>query len=105
MIQNLKFEVLEPFLVAERTLKHGPGSIRGMRQGTANISAFYTEPTILIQIGASDFFFPPLCFYTLLFLYTSISNVTEQLIGHTCIILGITAGTSFADGEQQSVSH
>lgn len=68
MIQNLKFEVLEPFLVAERTLKHGPGSIRGMRQGTANISAFYTEPTILIQIGASDFFFP-LSVFTLCFFY------------------------------------
>lgn len=68
VIQNLKFKVLQPFLVAERTLKHGPSGICGVLQGTANISAFYTETTILIQIGASDFFFP-LSVFTLYFFY------------------------------------
>jgi len=83
VVQNLKFKVLQPFLVAERTLKHIPSGICGILQDTASISAFSTGTRILIEIGASDFFFSPLCFYSLLFLYMAISSVAKQFIEHT----------------------
>lgn len=49
--------------------EHGPSSICGTHQDTANISAFCTESTLLIQRGASG-----VSFFSSLFLHSAFST-------------------------------